>query len=496
MAKGTGFYQAFFASLQSLASLWHAELIESAGLDLRVCPVCGSAERWSWESMAECWHCSCTAEHPRRAIIEAAAKAAGSSISIEIKNSSDQLVARSYDSRKMGIVWNVEIQISAFTTAEELPPMPQGLKVVYPAWWPTLALAEFDAQQEIETTRLLAQTKARAIELGIKLGRDNVFLNNWKDLFCEVCGDKLCSGAQRTFQNEEPPCQHRDDHPTRILSGWQSLIQLRQRDLDKWASEQKVVDDALASQGFFFGRPASARFPQETVILRSDTWLTFAVAPSLTVAQLIGVAKEFDGSIALEENGLIIIKTKHASSWIGRGGDKIKALQKAIGLRIKVIEVTAFELKPQSATPVAPQFVVQPSTPAKPLQPIIGTFGKRVTELDSLIQKMEEAGKPTCLVCDHELETQDRDVGSFGKLDRRLHCPSCNKQYKFPQRYLDSIQIGEGNGSTGGSFSFKSEGITTGTGAMKRLATPDEVKKLAGSVKLLGLEEVSPFKIG
>jgi hypothetical protein len=468
------------------AQQWQEDVFRAAGIDSRVCVVCGNARYFYWDAMGKFFTCDCIKSSTKRGqLILDAVQQASAFLELEIRDSAGILVASFFESRQKGVVWNFEQFLPTMDREAVFPPLPQGINIAYPTWWPSEKLATFDAERTKQLPILIDEAKAKAKSLGAVIGRAPQHTTS----YCESCGESYCPAADIG----DGECVNLDDHPEEILQHWLSVI-ARQEKLAQdrlelaaiAARDQQQVEAALVKQGYFKGRLGKAKQPDWAMLMSSasagnkNNPEVFLIAAKLTLEQLQKLVPAFgDLSSIVVENGQVKILTQHPGVWKGSGGTVIKRLSAALGQNIQVVEQHANKTElvslPISVAPI-------PTVIKKPL--------------DLLIEQME-SGQPLTCSCGGELQIVDKEVNVPGKPkhDRKLVCQTCHKAVDFPKRYLNGISIKhQYSTSDRGSFTFDAEGVTTGSRLMKSPATTDELALLEKVLRLLQLQDESPFK--
>ncbi len=142
------------------------------------------------------------------------------------------------------------------------------------------------------------------------------------------------------------------EHPVLLLRRAKAQVEQRAREKEALAkqeaerqADQAEVDKALATAGFFDGRLGKATLPEGVTIIRRESMGSrrdpyyLVAAPKLTLAQLRALVQaRGDYSEVVEEGGTVSIVTPNPGQWIGRGGSTIKALGRALGRYVKVVE--------------------------------------------------------------------------------------------------------------------------------------------------------------
>lgn len=322
---------------------WSQGVLRVAGLDPRVCPVCGPRQtEYGWNMAVLC--CKCFAwPYPtaRAELILKAAHAAGAEIHsaqdpiIQVVDGAGNLVAE-YRMGRHHPVWNfLEGPKSSFDKGDY--PIPEGLKVMYPPWWPVATLEEFDGRDAEAVQQELVKVFAEIETLGGKV--------------CRTCGSRGC--ASQCYDRYGPkPCDNQGMHPGRVLrwasDSLQNLRGARRKSEEKGAErqkEQKALDDALSVHGFFRGRKGHAELPAESEVIFSDSAgsrsdpIQFIIASKLSFEQLKEAVKATgDGSSIKWIGRTVVLTTEYPSKWIGKGGRVAQTLGRAVGTFIKVVE--------------------------------------------------------------------------------------------------------------------------------------------------------------
>lgn len=320
---------------------WCEQVLRVAGLDPRVCPVCGPRQsEYGWNMAVLCCRCfSWPYPTARTELIMKAAHAAGAEIHaqddpepiLQIVDDAGNLVAE-YRKGRHHPVWYFYGEPESSFDKEDYPIL-EGLRVIYPAWWPP-ELAEEDRSEDVAIQQELEKVFAEIDILGGKV--------------CHACGSRGCSS-----QSYDPqPCDNQGMHPGRVLrwasDSLQNLREARRKSEEKMLErqeEQKALDDDLRLQGFFRGHKGKAEVPSGAEVLfsrsdgsRSDP-LQLIIASKLTFGQLVETVKaEGDGSTVEKKGSIIVLSTSYPAKWIGKGGMVAQALGRAMGSFVKVVE--------------------------------------------------------------------------------------------------------------------------------------------------------------
>lgn len=369
MAKGIGWMMAIGAGLMSDAKDWYAAVIAAAGLDPRVCPMCGFTFEYEWNGAVWCCRCFASPAPTKRAdiVLTAAhnAKADNNAKAdiwafedpdpiLWLVDGAGEVVA-GYVKGRHNPIWEFSIHIGVFEKPEDFPPLPEGLHVEYPSWWPQEALRVFGETHAAELLQRREAAKVESRELGVKFGRERRTFSGaseWDKTHCEVCGESDCPGATTDpwAEVKDPPCKHSDELEERLVLRWEGLVKGRKAHLEaavaeaeKAKADQAKVDSALATAGFYDGRLGLAALPEGVVVIRRDSMgdrsdpHLLVASPKLNLDQLRALVQaRGDFSEVQIHDGKVCILSPNPGNWIGREGSTIKALSKALGRFIKV----------------------------------------------------------------------------------------------------------------------------------------------------------------
>ena len=495
MSKGNAWKRAIGAAIvgNNIAKAWQMEVQARAGLDPRVCPVCGDATEYEWYQ-GVVWACVCmTSPNDRGRLIFEAAKQAEVNVFdrqdrvslLEIRSGhgageddgkQGTLVAK-FASAKRNPTWQFKESIPLF--AKEMPSVPEGLWVWYPKWWPTKALAEYDARRETEIAQQLAEAKAKASELAAKVG------NVYQARYCSECGRMTCPGEEA---NKE--CEIISPHPSKLLAFWKDRVRDLQEVVDeveakkrKSAEKDMQIANALDNQGFWFGYLDIGKVPEGAFWFVPNSagqgpHPKLVVASKLTIEQLGKLIHSEEPKAEVKDTGRNIeIHTGRPRTWIGKGGAVAKHLGKAVGKFVKIVErersAVSHTTIPQSQSPAAKS----------------GFGSIRVSSITPSPFSSRAVFSEICS-CGGQYGSVEGPVISAGKgqVGTFLKCQSCGKQLAYPFCYLSSITTKDGR-SAGSRFSFEGEnGVWTGSHD-RRKATRDELDQLEKLVELMKLRD-------
>jgi len=328
MAKGKGWALAKLRMLVNNSESWYRAVLASAGLNPNECPVCGYTSEYGYNDSVLCCRCFAWPEPTDRTkIVLSVAKEAEAEIRdpdnpediVVVVDENDNEVAWYARGRKHP-VWNF---VDKYDNVPEDDPgtLLEGLKVIYPEWWPHEELAQFDEQDAKQVEVELAEVESLLNELSSSW-LDSEWIQNASSL------------AQKLSRMKEK------------LESLREIRKVNEIAVKKREAEQEIFDKALRENGFFYGRTGKASIPASILQFsrssngsRSDP-VRMLVNSKLTFEQLEAfVLSVGDFSRASKtDNGQIQITTEYMGKWIGKDGSVVKFLSSAVGSRIQIVE--------------------------------------------------------------------------------------------------------------------------------------------------------------
>ncbi len=326
MAKGTGWKMAEVAMTLSPEKALLEEVLRRAGLDASQSPF---GWNWDWNGVAlwarRSWDWY-PPEHPREELINERAEVGrwqgGGTVAFTVETPDGDTVAICEWIETGG--WRLDLEeawaiYGIFNRTqllqERLSRLPGRLLVRWAEWWPT--------NEELAA----AATPRR------RLG--------------EEYADRVVQ--QLRDLGGEPPEDLPDD-PWAAYEALLAAVAQREEEIKREQARQEAESrqarfrEEVRAAGWYYGRLDGMNLPDGFTIIGSWShgWRSnpnvLAVGPGLTVDGLAEVVKYLGGGEVEEHGRVVTIRANKPGVVIGRGGRVVKALQAALGKRIKVKE--------------------------------------------------------------------------------------------------------------------------------------------------------------